>query len=115
MKKSEMVFMGAEQLLVTENAVDQALTEAGELLAVLTRLRVGNGVSGVVGQPAVTAILNAARHLGEARKEMIDAHAHLDVVKTQLGCRTLMVGTLPDKPLPGHDTSDAGRVIPIPA
>lgn len=115
MKKSHMVIAGAEQLVLTENAVDQALTETGELLAILTRMRVGNRVSGVVGQPAVTSILNAARYLGEARKEMIEAHGHLDAVKSQLGCRTLMVGTLPDKPLPGDDNSDAGRVIEMPA
>jgi hypothetical protein len=108
MKKSDIVIAGADQLFVTEDAVDQALTEAGRLISTLTGLRVNANVSAVVGQPAVEAILDATTHLGAARRSMVTAHAHLAEVKIQLGCRTTLVGTGQDKPLDG----DIGGAVP---
>lgn len=103
MKRSDMIIAGAEQLFVTENAVDQALTEVGELIATLTRFRVGGGFSGMLGHKAVDSILKATTSLGDARRHMTDAHTHLDQVKTHIGGGAVAVGTGQDKPMPDQD------------
>jgi len=104
MKRSDIVMAGADQLFVTENAVDQALTEAGQLISTLTRLRVAAGVSAVVGDEAMQSVLEATASLGVARSAITRAHGQLDEVKVRLGCRTVAVGTGQDKPLPGGTT-----------
>jgi len=103
MKRSEMVAAGADRLFATEDAVDKALSEAGDLLATLTRLRVTGNISGTFGQKALDAIINGAAMLNQARAYFLGAHAHLDEIKTQLGCRTTMIGTLQPKPPIGTD------------
>ena len=98
-----MIIAGAEQLFLTENAVDQALTEVGELISTLTRFRVGGGFSGMLGHKAVDSILKATTSLGDARRHMTDAHTHLDQVKTDIGGGAVAVGTGQDKPMPDKD------------
>ena len=111
MKRSDIVIAGADRLFATENAVDTALSESGELLATITRLRVTSNVSGTFGQDAITAIMDGAAALSEARGHFIRAHGHLDLVKTQLGCRTTALGTLQPKPPVGTDNSEDVNVI----
>lgn len=101
MKRAEMVIAGADKLFATEDAVDKALTETSELIALLMRMRVGNNLSGTYGQEAVKEIVGAAKALEKARTRMIRAHGHLDHVKAQLGCRTVMIGTELNKPVKG--------------
>ncbi len=104
MKRSQMVEAGADHLFATEDAVDRALGEAGELLSTLTRLRVTGNLSATFGQKAVDAIVSGAAALSSARGHFVEAHGHLDEVKTQLGCKTVMVGTLQPKPPVGTDS-----------
>ncbi len=108
MKRSDMVVAGADRLFATEDAVDKALTETGELIATLTRLRVSGNVSGVFGQDAMDAIMDGATALNLARGHFVRAHGRLDEVKTQLGCRTTMSGTLQPKPPAGTDSVPTG-------
>lgn len=103
MKRSDMVTAGADRLFATEDAVDKALSETGELLATLTRLRITGNISGTFGQKALDAIVSGAAALTTARSHFVSAHSHLDEVKTQLGCRTFMIGTLQPKPPIGTD------------
>jgi hypothetical protein len=98
MKRTQMVIAGAERLFATENAVDSALTETGDLIATLTRLRLTSNISGVYGQDAIGAVMDGAAALTAARGHFIRAHGLLDQIKTQLGCRTVMSGTLQPKP-----------------
>ncbi len=98
MKRSDMVMAGADRLLATEDAVDKAITETGELIATLSRLRVSGNLSAVYGQDAIDAIMGGAAALSTARGHFVKAHGHLDRVKTQLGCRTVASGTLQPKP-----------------
>ncbi len=105
MKRSEMVSAGADQLFATEDAVDKALSETGELLATLTRLRVTGNISGTFGQKVLNSVLEGANALNSARAHFVAAHGHLDEVKTQLGCRTLMIGTLQPKPPGGTEAA----------
>jgi len=101
MKKTDMIIAGAEQLFQTENAVDHALTEVGELISILTRFRTGGGFSGMLGVKAVDSIVKATSSLGDARRHITDAHTHLDEVKTRMGGRAMAVGTGQDKPPAG--------------
>lgn len=101
MKRSEMVLAGAERLFQTEEAVDRALTETGEMLAALLRMRMAGGLSAVVGQEAVEGIISSATALAQARREIITVHGHLNEVKTQMGCATVAIGTGNDKPIKG--------------
>jgi len=98
MKRSDLVAAGAERLFALEDAVDMAMSEAGELLATLTRLRVTSNISGTFGQKALDAIMAGAAALNAARAHFVGAHGHLDIVKTQLGCKATMIGTLQPKP-----------------
>lgn len=79
MKRSDMVLAGADRLLATEEAVDKALTETGELIATLTRLRVCGNLSAVYGQDAIDAIMGGATALSTARGHFVRAHGHLVV------------------------------------
>ena len=79
MKRSQIVIAGAERLFATENAVDSALTETGDLIATLTRLRVTSNISGVFGQDAIGAVMDGAAALTAARGHFIRAHGHLVV------------------------------------
>lgn len=101
MKRSEMVLAGAERLFQTEEAVDRALTETGEMLAALLRMRMAGGLSAVMGQEAVEGIISSATALAQARREIITVHGHLNEVKTQMGCATVAIGTGNDKPIKG--------------
>lgn len=102
MKRSEMVLAGAERLFQTEEAVDRALTETGEMLAALLRMRMAGGLSAVMGQEAVEGIISSANALAQARREIITVHGHLNEVKTQMGCATVAVGTGNSKPITGN-------------
>lgn len=106
MKRSEMVLAGAERLFQTEEAVDRALTETGEMLAALLRMRMAGGLSAVVGQEAVEGIISSATALAQARREIITVHGHLNEVKTQMGCATVAIGTGNDKPIKGSAEQD---------
>jgi len=108
MKRTDMVLAGTDRLYATEEAVDRALTETGELIATLTRLRVSGNLSAVYGQDAIDAIMGGATALSTARGHFVKAHGHLDKVKTQLGCRTVASGTLQPKP---HDSTEDTGVI----
>jgi hypothetical protein len=109
MKRSEIVISGGEQLLQTEDAVDQALGEVGELISRLTRLRVGNNLSLAYGTDAMDAIVETTTLLNGARKAMSRAHTSLDVVRSQLGCKTVAIGNNQDKPIQGRLPAQAQR------
>jgi len=106
MKRSDMVIAGAEHLFQTEDAVDRALTQSGEMLAALLRMRMASGLSAVMGQEAVEGIVNGTLALTQARRNFITVHGHLNEVKTQMGCATVAVGTGDTKPGTGD------RLIP---
>ncbi len=97
MKRVEMVRVGAEQLLLAEQAVERAFSQVTALANSLADIRLKSNLSMGVGREAMKSITSSIHLLGAVREEMIDAHQHLDGVKTQLGCRTVMVGHL-DKP-----------------
>ncbi|BEV13155.1 hypothetical protein ATDW_36510 (plasmid) [Asticcacaulis sp. DW145] len=107
MKRVDMVREGAEQLIVAENAVEQALIEVTDLANRLSRMRLKSNLAMGVGRDAMTSVLASIEGLSKVRNEMIDAHAHLNAVKTQIGCRTVAVGHL-EKPEGDGKSSTTG-------
>lgn len=97
MKRADMVRVGAEQLINAEKAVETAFSQVTALATSLSGMRLDANLSMGVGRDAMKSITSSIHLLGAVREEMIDAHQHLDTVKTQIGCRTVMVGHL-DKP-----------------
>ena len=97
MKRAEMARVGAEHLIQAERAVETAFSQVTALATSLTGMLLDSNLSMGVGRDAMKSITSSIHLLAAVREEMIDAHAHLDLVKTQIGCRTVMVGHL-DKP-----------------
>ncbi|PQZ84413.1 MULTISPECIES: hypothetical protein [unclassified Brevundimonas] len=64
----------ARRLYSTEHALDQALSEAAQLVASMTTGRVDNRISAVVGQDALENILAAMSTVGAARAAVVAAH-----------------------------------------
>ncbi len=112
MKRADMVRYGAEQLLSAENAIETALCEATALTSKLGRMRMESRLSMVVGQDAMGALVEAINALTHARGAMVRAHGHLDDVKTQIGCRTLLSGTMGSKDESGKELGIGGVALP---
>ncbi len=93
MKRTDMVRAGTRQLVTAENAVENALCEVMALATNLGRMRMESDMSIMYGQEAMGALVESISLLSNARGAMIKAHSHLDGVKTQMGCRTVMEGT----------------------
>ena len=101
MKRVEMARRGAQQLIVAENAVEMALCEVAALTSDLGRMRLDSNLSMVIGQEAMGALVESITMLTNARGAMIKAHAHLDGVKTQIGCGAVSIGDV--------DKGDGGK------
>lgn len=100
----EKVFVAqkvANKLFATEGAVDQAMTEAAELLSAMLVAKSDLNLSTVVGDDAAANLVKAIAALGEARTAMVAVHNELNDVKLRIGIRAKMVG-FQDKPAVVH-------------
>jgi hypothetical protein len=98
MKRVDMVRVGTKELIMAENAVENALCEVAALASHLGRMRLESDMSMMYGQEAMTALVESITLLSNARGAMIKAHGALNDVKAQMGCRTVMEGQSGDKP-----------------
>lgn len=64
----------------------------------LLRLRREAGMSQIFGQSAVESLLSTIEMVGGGMVELGTLHKELDQVKTDMGCRTVMVGGESGKP-----------------
>ena len=87
----------ANRLFATEKAIDAAIAEAAQLLGGMSEARAELRVSAVVGDEATRKVAETISQLTEARRAIVEAHRQLDVVKTQIGIRTKLIGIV-DKP-----------------
>lgn len=87
----------ANRLFATEKAIDAAIAEAAKLLGGMSEARAELRVSAVVGDDATRKVAETISQLTEARRAIVEAHRELDVVKTQIGVRTKLIGVV-DKP-----------------
>ena len=111
MKRVDMVRSGTKQLITAENAVESALCEVATLASTLGRMRLESDMSLVYGQDAMSALVESIAMLSNARGAMIKAHSHLDGVKTQMGCRTVMQGSDDTGSKPTGDPSTGLLVV----
>jgi hypothetical protein len=97
MEKALVAQRVANQLAVTENAIDGAMTETSALLTGLLEARRELGLSAVFGDEAAQKVTEALATLAAARKTVIEAHTELAELKLRAGIRTkLIVGDKPN-------------------
>lgn len=94
MKRTEAARAGAEKLMRAEAAIDAALRETAELMGLLPSLRLETRLSAVIGQEAVANLGETLAHIVSARRTIIETHAALATVRTQIGCGALAVGDM---------------------
>jgi hypothetical protein len=80
----------AKKLMVTEAAVDSALSEAAELMSVMLAARKDVNTSLVFADDAAVKMVEAIKALGQARTAMVGVHNELNDAKLRLGIRTKM-------------------------
>jgi hypothetical protein len=99
----------AESLVALENAIDLAITRAGELTALLPAARVDARLSAIVGQDALDGASMTQSFLVQARRAVVDTHHRLDETREQIGLRPVAIGDGVDKP-PLFSQVDGGVV-----
>lgn len=91
----------ANKLFASENAIDEALSQASVLLSGLLTARQEMNLSATAGDEIMVKVTAAISALSTARTAMVGAHADLDVLKAQVGIRTKMFGAA-DKTSQAH-------------
>ena len=97
MKRTDMVRKGSQMLIKAEDAIDTALHSTTELVCGLSAMRLDSDMSAVIGQEAFDALADAVALTAKARGAMVRTHAHLDEVKTRMGCGAMAGGPAQDK------------------
>lgn len=92
MEKAFVAQRVATKLFTTENAVDEAMAQATEMMADMLRARKELGLSATVGDSVVAKVVEAISALSEARTAMVGAHAELADLKLRVGIRTKLSG-----------------------
>jgi hypothetical protein len=101
----------AEQLIPTEFAIDDAITNLATLANVMTTARRDAQLSVSQGQGALARVTNALKLISDARGEIAIAHNELLIVQDDLGLKEVSFGAMD-----GCHGSMVGRfaeVIPI--
>jgi hypothetical protein len=88
----------AAGLFALEHAIDLALTKSAELNAIMPAARGAANLSAVVGQDAFDGAADTFAALARARRHVVETHQRLDATKTQVGLRTVAIGSGPEKP-----------------
>jgi hypothetical protein len=87
----------AARLHATEAAIDAALIEAGQLVALLPAARAQAYLSAVAGGKAFDCAAGAITALTQARSQIVETHSALAVLARRMGLGAVAVGIL-DKP-----------------
>lgn len=86
--------MVAEKISALENAIDDALTCAAELMVATPAARKRAKLSPIVGQEAVAFTGEAIAALHSARAKTVAAHEEFAAVRDQIGIKPSMTGDL---------------------
>ncbi len=97
MKRRHVAQKVADQLFITERAIEQALREAATLTCMLPEARLEANLSAVVGQTAFDGASGTIALLTRARASIIDTHNGLAEVRDKVGLRHVAFGPV-DKP-----------------
>lgn len=88
----------AQSLFEAENAIDEAIARAAELMASIPTARKNANLSGVFGQDALRSVSAVLPALAQAREDLVATHSHLDQAKTDMGLSHVAFGTPGGKP-----------------
>lgn len=102
MEKVFVVKRVAEKLWATENTIDDAISDASNLLADLVTARKELKVGAELTDAATAKIIEAMQAMSVARRTMLEAHDALNEAQLRLGVRVTM-----DKPHPPVVTTPA--------
>ncbi|MBI1406441.1 MAG: hypothetical protein GC145_09980 [Caulobacter sp.] len=94
MKRKIVAHQVADQLFAAEAAIDRALSETARLTTMLSEGRVEAGLSATVGQAVMDRTCASITALSTGRRELVEAHEALEVVKAQIGLRAVAIGGL---------------------
>ena len=92
MKRRIMANKVADQLFVTEAAIDGALGQIAALAGLLPHARMESNISAVIGQTAFESIARSLTALTEARREIVDTHHRLVEMQNAIGLRNVSFG-----------------------
>lgn len=99
----------ANKLFATEKAIDAAIAEAAQLMGGMAQARQDLRVSAVVGDEATRKVAETIATLAEARRAIVEAHRELDLVKSQIGVRTKLIGVVDKPPEVTRNSTDVRR------
>jgi hypothetical protein len=97
MKRKIVAHRVADQLFAAELAIDRALSETARLTSLLSDSRVEAGLSAVIGQSVMDRTCASIVSLANGRRELVEAHDALAIVKDQIGLRAIAIGGM-EKP-----------------
>lgn len=100
MDRSRAASTVAESLFATEDAVEEALSRAAQLMRGMVAARRGLGLPSTAGDAALRRVSATLDALGEAQREIVRAHGELDALRRRTGLRIIGFGPL-IKPMAG--------------
>ncbi|PZU50688.1 MAG: hypothetical protein DI568_02755 [Sphingomonas sp.] len=96
--RKEVALNVARSLYASEDAIDSALTQVANFVAMMPAARQEAKFAACVGQDALAQAINAMTMLNQAREAMVRAHDALAEVRDQFHIGPLGYGVDPYKP-----------------
>lgn len=92
----------AKQLFSAEDALDRTLGETARLITTLCEARIAHRLPAVAGQRVIGGAAQALAALERARRDVLDTHEGLAVLRDEYGFATIDAGGLhkPEGPKP---------------
>ena len=97
--RKEVALTVARSLYASEDAIDSALTQVANFVAMMPTARQEAKFAACVGQDALAQAINAMTMLNQAREAMVRAHDALAEVRDQFHIGPFGYGVDPNKPL----------------
>jgi hypothetical protein len=100
----------ATSLFEAEDEIDQAITRTSGLMIKILQARQEAKLPAIIGQEAIEAVGAAVASLVQSRREILQAHAGLDVAREQIGVPTRAWGDVFPKPAPSGSDQQEGTI-----
>lgn len=98
----------AETLWATEHQIDASVTHAGTLIAAVAGAREDAKLAAVVTQDTLELLGGSMTALLHSRRQLVDAHARLDVIRSDMRLPTISWGDkVPLPPIPVAESEEA--------
>jgi outer membrane protein TolC len=90
----------ATSLFEAEDEIDQAITRTSSLMIKILEARQDAKLPAIIGQEAIEAVGAAVSSLVQSRRDILQAHAGLEVAREQIGVPPQAWGDVFPKPPP---------------